>query len=103
MLIDEETCALFVEHGAYLTMTLCTYRAIAREGVEAGIPESMQRKVYELLEAGERALERERDLSGYIPVSAPSGALALDPSRCKQIGPPTCQVQRIASSNLTAH
>jgi len=56
-LIDEDTCSLFVEHGAYLTMTLATYRAIAREGVEAGLPEALQRKVYEVLDAGERVLE----------------------------------------------
>jgi len=56
-LIDEVTCGQFVEHGAYLTMTLATYRAIAREGVAAGLPEELQRKVYEVLDAGSRALE----------------------------------------------
>jgi imidazolonepropionase-like amidohydrolase len=56
-LIDEETCRSFVAHGAYLTMTLATYHAIAREGVQAGLPEALQRKVYEVLDAGARALE----------------------------------------------
>lgn len=56
-LIDEESCSLFVEHGGYLTPTLSTYHAIASEGVEAGMPEELQRKVYEVLEAGGKALE----------------------------------------------
>ncbi len=56
-LIDEATCEQFVARGAYLTPTLATYHAIAREGVEAGMPEALQRKVYEVLEAGGKALE----------------------------------------------
>jgi imidazolonepropionase-like amidohydrolase len=56
-LIDEETCRLFIEHGAFLVPTLATYHAIAREGVEAGLPVELQRKVYQVLEAGGQALE----------------------------------------------
>jgi imidazolonepropionase-like amidohydrolase len=56
-LIDEETCHLFLEHDAWLVPTLATFHALAREGVEAGMPEPLQRKVYEVLEAGGRMLE----------------------------------------------
>ncbi|HLS68775.1 MAG TPA: amidohydrolase family protein [Kiloniellales bacterium] len=56
-LLDEESCRLFLENDAFLTPTLSTYHAIAREGVEAGMPEEMQRKVFEVLDAGQRALE----------------------------------------------
>ncbi len=55
-LMDEESCRLFLEHGAYLTPTLITYDALAREGVEAGMAEHLQRKVYDVLEAGHKAL-----------------------------------------------
>lgn len=56
-LLDEETCRLFLEHDAFLTPTLSTYHAIAKEGLEAGMAPDMQRKVYEVLEAGGKALE----------------------------------------------
>lgn len=56
-LMDEESCRLFLEHDAYLTPTLSTYDALAKEGVEAGMAEHLQRKVFEVLEAGGRALE----------------------------------------------
>ncbi|MCS4503066.1 hypothetical protein KBTX_02384 [wastewater metagenome] len=56
-LIDEESCRLFREHGAFLTPTLVTYDALAREGVEAGLPTDLQRKVFNVLEAGSQALE----------------------------------------------
>ncbi|UYG01196.1 metal-dependent hydrolase family protein [Halomonas sp. GD1P12] len=56
-LMDEESCRLFIEHDAYLTPTLSTYDALAREGVEAGMAEELQRKVFEVLEAGGKALK----------------------------------------------
>ena len=56
-LMDEESCRLFLEHGAFLTPTLATYSALASEGVEAGMPADLQRKVYTVLDAGARALE----------------------------------------------
>lgn len=56
-LMDEESCQLFIEHDAYLTPTLATYDALAKEGVAAGMAEELQRKVFEVLEAGEKALE----------------------------------------------
>lgn len=56
-LMDEESCRLFLEYDAYLTPTLSTYDALAKEGVEAGMAEHLQRKVYEVLDAGGKALE----------------------------------------------
>ncbi|SDK29495.1 metal-dependent hydrolase family protein [Billgrantia gudaonensis] len=56
-LMDEESCRLFLEHDAYLTPTLATYDALAKEGVEAGMAEHLQRKVFDVLDAGGKALE----------------------------------------------
>lgn len=56
-LMDEESCRLFHETGAYLVPTLSTYAALADEGVEAGMPKDIQIKVYEVLDAGRSALE----------------------------------------------
>lgn len=56
-LMDEESCRLFLEHDAYLTPTLSTYDALAKEGVAAGMAEHLQRKVFDVLEAGGKALE----------------------------------------------
>ncbi|RQW62636.1 metal-dependent hydrolase family protein [Vibrio viridaestus] len=56
-LLDEESCQLFIEHDAYLTPTLIIYDALAKEGVEAGLPEVLQRKVYDVLDAGHKALK----------------------------------------------
>ncbi len=57
-LLDDESCRLFREHDAFLTPTLSTYDALAREGVEAGMAPELQRKVYHVLDAGAQALER---------------------------------------------
>lgn len=56
-LMDEESCRLMVEYGTYLTPTLVTYEALAREGVEAGMAPHLQQKVYDVLEAGHAALK----------------------------------------------
>jgi imidazolonepropionase-like amidohydrolase len=56
-LLEASTCEAFLKHGAFLVPTLATYHAIAREGVQAGMPEAMQRSVFEVLDAGTRALE----------------------------------------------
>ncbi|TCK04045.1 metal-dependent hydrolase family protein [Marinobacterium mangrovicola] len=56
-LMDEESCRLFVEHDAYLTPTLVIYDSLAKEGVEAGLPKAMADKVFDVLEAGGKALE----------------------------------------------
>lgn len=56
-LLEASTCDAFIRHGAWLVPTLSTYHAIAEEGVAAGMAEAMQRTVYEVLDAGTRALE----------------------------------------------
>ena len=57
-LIDDESVRLFREHDAFLVPTLSTYHALAEEGVEAGLPAALHAKVFEVLDAGMRALER---------------------------------------------
>ena len=37
-LLEASTCDAFLEHEAFLVPTLSTYHAIAREGVQAGMP-----------------------------------------------------------------
>ncbi len=56
-LLDQETAELMRDRGAYLVPTLATYDALAREGVEAGLPLSMRAKVDDVLQAGLHALE----------------------------------------------
>lgn len=56
-LMNEESCELFKKHGAYLVPTLATYDALAKEGVEAGMPPELQAKTYNVLDAGAKALE----------------------------------------------
>ncbi len=60
-LLDEESCDLFVETGAYLVPTLITYQALANEGVASGLPASMEEKIYTVLEAGNVALKMAYD------------------------------------------
>ena len=55
-LIDEETADYMVAEGTWLVPTMSTYEAIAKEGVEAGMPAEMQVKVHEVIEAGKRNL-----------------------------------------------
>jgi len=60
-LLDEECCDLFVEKGAYLVPTLVTYQALAKEGVQSGLPAEMESKIFEVLEAGMEALKLAHD------------------------------------------
>ena len=56
-LLDDSSLDLFLAHDAYLVPTLSTYYALAEEGVEAGLPEELHAKVFEVLDAGKTALE----------------------------------------------
>ncbi|MCD0442523.1 amidohydrolase family protein [Glycomyces sp. A-F 0318] len=56
-LLDESSVELFLEHGAFLVPTLVTYRRMAVEGAEYGLPEGSLRKNALVLDAGLRALE----------------------------------------------
>ncbi len=56
-LLDGSSIELFLQHGAFYVPTLSTYAALAEHGLEFGLPESSHRKVFEVLEAGQRALE----------------------------------------------
>ncbi len=56
-LITQEGIELLKQKQAYLVPTLSTYDRLAREGVEAGMPVALQKKVYSVLDAGIQALE----------------------------------------------
>jgi imidazolonepropionase-like amidohydrolase len=56
-LLDEATAAAMKSRGAYLVPTLATYRALADEGVAAGLPAELAGKISTVLDAGIRAVE----------------------------------------------
>jgi imidazolonepropionase-like amidohydrolase len=56
-LMDESSIPLFLEHDAFYVPTLATYSALADEGPAAGLPPESYRKVFDVLDAGLRALE----------------------------------------------
>lgn len=56
-LLDPPTVELMRSHGTFLVPTLVTYEALAREGVEAGLPSLMTAKLEEVLKSGLQALE----------------------------------------------
>ena len=56
-LADEDTIALMKRHDAFLVPTLAIYRALVEEGVQAGLPEDLVGKTYEVLDAGINAVE----------------------------------------------
>jgi imidazolonepropionase-like amidohydrolase len=65
-LLDEETAALMAEKGAFHVPTGITYRAMAKEGKNFGMPEVSQGKLGEVLDAGQRAVEYSRDAGVQI-------------------------------------
>ena len=56
-LMDASSIELFQRTGAYYVPTLATYAALAEEGLEHGLPAGQHRKVFDVLDAGLRALE----------------------------------------------
>jgi len=56
-LMDSSSIPLFLEHDAFYVPTLATYSALAEEGPAAGLPPESFGKVFEVLDAGRRALE----------------------------------------------
>jgi imidazolonepropionase-like amidohydrolase len=56
-LMDESSLRLFQRTGAFYVPTLATYAALAQEGLEHGLPADQHRKVFDVLDAGLRALE----------------------------------------------
>jgi imidazolonepropionase-like amidohydrolase len=56
-LMDESSIPLFQQTGAFYVPTLVTYSSLAAHGREFGLPESSYRKVFDVLDAGLRALE----------------------------------------------
>ncbi len=56
-LMDASTPPLFLEHQAFYVPTLVTYSALSEHGREFGLPEDSYRKVFDVLDAGLRAIE----------------------------------------------
>jgi imidazolonepropionase-like amidohydrolase len=56
-LMDATTPPLFLAHNAYYVPTLVTYSALAEHGRENGLPLDSYHKVFDVLDAGLRALE----------------------------------------------
>jgi len=56
-LLDERSADLFVEKGAFLVPTLSAYRTLAARGLEAGLPKDLHDKLFEVMDAGMKALE----------------------------------------------
>ena len=56
-LIEDSSIELFLKHDAFMVPTLSTYQALAQEGVAAGMPQALNDKVFEVLDAGLKALE----------------------------------------------
>ncbi len=56
-LLDAPTAAMMKQQGAFLVPTLATYRALAEEGVAAGLPAALAAKIDAVLEAGIQAVE----------------------------------------------
>jgi imidazolonepropionase-like amidohydrolase len=56
-LLDEAAIAAFLRLDRWLVPTLSTYRALADEGEAAGMPAELNRKVFDVLDAGAQALD----------------------------------------------
>jgi imidazolonepropionase-like amidohydrolase len=56
-LMDASSVELFRRTGAFYVPTLATYAALAEEGLDQGMPAAQHAKVFEVLDAGLRALE----------------------------------------------
>ncbi len=56
-LATEDTIKLMKKHDAFLVPTLAIFRALVEEGVQAGLPEELVSKTYEVLDAGINAVE----------------------------------------------
>ena len=56
-LLDEDSIDLMLENNAFLVPTLSIYQALADEGIEAGLPEELYNKIFDVLDAGKRALD----------------------------------------------
>ncbi|MCY3800446.1 MAG: amidohydrolase family protein [Chloroflexi bacterium] len=56
-LLDEDSIDLMLENNAFLVPTLSIYQALADEGIEAGLPKELYNKIFDVLDAGKRALD----------------------------------------------
>jgi imidazolonepropionase-like amidohydrolase len=57
-LMDDSSLELFLKHDAFMVPTLSTYDALARAGMEAGMPAAMMSKLGTVLDQGMSALAK---------------------------------------------
>jgi imidazolonepropionase-like amidohydrolase len=57
-LLDDSSIDLFLRHAAFLVPTLVTYRALATEGEQWGLPARSAAKVHDVLDSGLSSLQR---------------------------------------------
>src|SRR5438105_2636909 len=81
-LMDSSSPPLFLEHQAYYVPTLVTYSAMAERGREGGLPEASFSKVFDVLDAGLKALEMAHRAGLSIAYGTDLlGAMHVDQSR----------------------
>lgn len=56
-LLDEESANCLAEAGAFLVPTIITTHALAEQGTDAGLPQEMREKIFEVRDAGLQALQ----------------------------------------------
>jgi len=105
-LLDQSCVELFHETGRTLVPTLSTYRALADEGLAAGMPKELHAKVFQVLDAGLHALE----LAHRGGVTMAYGSDLLGPMHGRQLGEfairgevqPAIEIIRAATVNAAA-
>ena len=55
-LLNEEAAKSMNKAGTYLVPTLATYDALAKEGKKDGLNEDMEKKIYDVLDAGKKSI-----------------------------------------------
>lgn len=105
-LLDDSCVDVFLETGKTLVPTLSTYSALAEEGLAAGMPKELHAKVFQVLDAGLRALETAH--RGGVKLAY--GSDLLGPMHRRQLGEfairhqvqPAIDVIRAATVNAAA-
>lgn len=74
-LLDQTSVDLMVKHGTYLVPTLVIYKALVEEGVDAGMPQALVDKTWDVLDAGIGALKLAYD--GGVKIAYGSDLLGV--------------------------
>ena len=105
-LIDETSVDAFKTHGGWLVPTLSVYDALAHEGVEAGMPAELNRKVFDVRDQGLKAVELA--YQGGVPMAYGTDLLGqmhrhqLNEFKLRSEVVPAADLVRAATSNAGA-